>query len=892
MRSPLAFLKFAARAALNAGGFGVAGDLVVDVLPDVARDLWSLWGQDTPAEQLHQEVQAVARLADAEARQQAARAVAEVAAAPTPVRQALTAYLAQVPAAIRRSQRRPADPTGRTASAGLTLCRPEGLLALLPAKLPRFKPGDRPPGVGDWVLEELLGVGGFGEVWKAKNPHLASAAPAALKFCLDPTAARLLRHEAAILDRVMREGRHPGIVPLRHTYLSADPPCLEYEYVEGGELTALIRESRGGFRPAEAARVVQQLAKIVGFAHAVRPPIVHRDLKSANILVQRRADGRLQFRVADFGIGGLAASRAIGETRRGTTRGQLLVSSLRGSYTPLYASQQQVQGEPPDLRDDVYALGVIWYQLLAGDPAAGIPADWEAVLRERGHPGGLTGLLGSCIASRPEKRPASAAALAESLAAELDGERAPAVIPVPVAPTPPPARRTSALPLVLAGVVLAVLVVGGLALWGFAGSDQHPPDTPGPVAAAREAEGLRDKESSEPKPGRTRREEEPGGRAVPEEAGPKATPAITRAVEKGVAALRRLQLEDGTWPLEHMGATALAGLTLLECGVPADDPAVARAAQAVRSAPSSRLHTYSLALDILFLDRLGEIADGRFIDLLAVRLLSGQDTRGGWSYFCPAVSEEEVRRLTGLLQRPNDLVAQRRKRVPSGKGLAASHRSPEVQKQLAMLREGASPATSDDNSNTQFATLGLWVARGHGLPVDQALARIGRRFRSAQNPDGGWGYYSGRPLREKPAESIPTMTCAALFGLAAAHGAAADAAEERPDLTQDEELRAGLVALAAAVGRPGEKPAVQPPLGTDYYFLWSLERVCVALGLQTIGDKDWYGWGAEVLLAGQKDDGTWRGNYAGCGADTCFALLFLKRSNLTWDLTAALRGAP
>ena len=345
---------------------------------------------------------------------------------PPEVRQALTAYLTQVPAAIRRSLRRPSDPTGTTVPATLALSRPEDLMAFLPSRPPRFRPGDRPlPGV-DWELEELVGVGGFGEVWKARHTHLRNRPPVALKFCLDSAAVPSLRNEAGVLDRVMQHGRHAGIVPLLHTYLSADPPCLEYEFVEGGDLAGLIQDLHGQGRmtPDMANRLFRHLVEIVAHAHRADPPIVHGDLKPANVLVHRGTDGKISLRVTDFGIGGIAAAQAARETRQPTrSRQELLTEAVRGAYTPLYASPEQMtrrRGELADPRDDVHALGVIWYQLLTGDLGMmSVPPDWREQVEECGLSENLIKLLASCIASKAAKRPASAIVLAEQLGTPL-----------------------------------------------------------------------------------------------------------------------------------------------------------------------------------------------------------------------------------------------------------------------------------------------------------------------------------------------------------------------------------------------------------------------------------------------------------------------------------------
>lgn len=379
-------------------------------------------------------------------------------------------------------------------------------------------------------------------------------------------------------------------------------------------------------------------------------------------------------------------------------------------------------------------------------------------------------------------------------------------------------------------------------------------------------------------------------------------PANRRAIDRGVAFLKKQQDAKGTWTYFEStpGATALAGLTLLECDVPPTDRAVQRAAEAVRPATITLTHTYSLSLAVLFLDRLSDPGDVPLIQSMAVRLLAGQKASGGWTYDCPPNTREETRRLTTLLSKRRQTSGKEAKR-PEGRPVLPR----ELENQLKLSNLQAGPQQTD-NSNTKFATLALWVARRHGVPVEAALARVERRFRTTQNSDGGWGYLPG--TTGAMAQSSATMTCAGLLGLAFGHGSAAETslrtepkpADGRtppgrlPDPAQDPSIRSGLLLLGAALGQPLDRARHgQPTLfnrkGDEYYFLWALERVAVAYGLETVGNKDWYAWGSSYLLARQRKDGGWDGQYAAC-VDTCFALLFLSRANLSRDLTATLKG--
>ncbi len=392
---------------------------------------------------------------------------------------------------------------------------------------------------------------------------------------------------------------------------------------------------------------------------------------------------------------------------------------------------------------------------------------------------------------------------------------------------------------------------------------------------------------------------------------------IDAAIAKGVKSLQAQQGRDGSWnyPQQGMspGATALAGLTLVECGVKMDDDQVVGAANIVRNSAPIMTQTYTISLAIMFLDRLGEAGDVPLIESLTVRLLAGQTGAGGWGYDCPSISDDEVARLQTTIKN--------RTEIKGGRDLPGKRTTKdlpkEIQGQLQSIQRavpvggmpgGMAPPGGKlliaDNSNTQFASLALWIGRRHGLPVENALARIDNRFRRGQNRDGTWGYLSsggggGLPPDMLAAGSAPSssMTCSAIIGLTVAHGLAHDTDAKKGkapfDPSKDMVLAKGLLALGTGIGNPGgQSPKISKENfnGKAYYFLWSLERVCMALNLQTIGNKDWYKWGAEVLLANQLEDGSWQGEYGEGGADTCFALLFLRRSNLVKDISTSLKG--
>src|SRR5262249_13192424 len=158
-----------------------------------------------------------------------------------------------------------------------------------------------------------------------------------------------------------------------------------------------------------------------------------------------------------------------------------------------------------------------------------------------------------------------------------------------------------------------------------------------------------------------------------------------------------------------IGRTCLAGLALLEANVPVNDPAVKTITAQVRNAAYTQNQTYQVALCLMYLDRLGDPADVPLIQALGARLLIGQTANGGWGYpWGPAAGQNDEKFLRAI--KPDQ---------PAGK------LHPDVEKYWQALvagrNQGGPPMGADDNSNTQFGVLALWMARKHGVPVEGAL---------------------------------------------------------------------------------------------------------------------------------------------------------------------------
>jgi eukaryotic-like serine/threonine-protein kinase len=255
-----------------------------------------------------------------------------------------------------------------------------------PARLD-FKPGDHPPGRQLWSLVERLGIGGHGETWRAH--HEKTHEQRVFKFALDEISLGALKREITLF-RIINDllGDRARIVKLLDWNLEQLPYFTEAEYVGAGSLADWAK-GLGGIAAIpvdERLEIVAKIAAALAAVHSVG--VLHKDLKPSNIFVRPVPGAPVDIALGNFGSGGMLDAGHIdrlGITRLGFTK--TIAASNVNSAAPLYLAPEILNGQPFTVKSDIYALGVILYQFLAGDFHKVMSPEWardidDELLRE------------------------------------------------------------------------------------------------------------------------------------------------------------------------------------------------------------------------------------------------------------------------------------------------------------------------------------------------------------------------------------------------------------------------------------------------------------------------------------------------------------------------------
>ncbi|MFE9372100.1 serine/threonine-protein kinase [Streptomyces sp. NPDC006711] len=265
----------------------------------------------------------------------------------------------------------------------------------------------RPVG-SKYLLEEPLGRGATGTVWRARQRETAGSEASVAGQPGETVAIKVLKEELAndadVVMRFLRERsvllrlRHDNIVRTRDLVVEGDLLALVMDLVDGPDLHRYIREN-GPLTPVAAALLTAQIADALAASHA--DGVVHRDLKPANVLLDER-DGVMRPMLTDFGIARLADSP-------GLTRTHEFVG------TPAYVAPESAEGRPQTSAVDIYGAGILLYELVTGRPPFAGGTALEVLHRHLSEeprrpttvPAPLWTVIERCLSKDPERRPSA-----------------------------------------------------------------------------------------------------------------------------------------------------------------------------------------------------------------------------------------------------------------------------------------------------------------------------------------------------------------------------------------------------------------------------------------------------------------------------------------------------
>jgi eukaryotic-like serine/threonine-protein kinase len=265
---------------------------------------------------------------------------------------------------------------------------------------------------GRYRLVVPIARGGMADVWEGHDEILSR-----------PVAVKLLQahlaEDGVFLERFRREAvtaarlAHPGVVSTFDTGVDAGTAYIVMELVRGSTLRQLLNE-QGRLPPWLAVAITRQIADVLMYAH--QAGLVHRDIKPANVLLTDDGWGGLRVKVTDFGIAKAGSGLGGDLTRTGIVLG-----------TPKYLSPEQISGKEPDARADLYSLGIVLFEMVAGSPPFVGTTDMATALahlndrpprlssRAPDAPPALDRLVADLLAKDPQRRVPAAQALRQRL---------------------------------------------------------------------------------------------------------------------------------------------------------------------------------------------------------------------------------------------------------------------------------------------------------------------------------------------------------------------------------------------------------------------------------------------------------------------------------------------